>query len=145
MFAAIGVVSTVAYVALYSLLRPLMSAEAANTIALVATAIGNTAANRSLTFSVRGRAGMARDHVAGFLALGAALLLTSTSLAALDAVAPAAPHGIEVAILVASNAAATLVRFLLLRLALDRGRQRGPRTALPGPFSAGRMPERTAR
>jgi len=48
-------------------------------------------------------------------------------------------------ILVAANAAATLVRFLLLRLALDRGRPRGPGTAQPGPVAAGRMLERTVR
>jgi len=144
-FAAIGVVSTLAYVALYALLRPFVSAEIANVIALVATAIGNTAANRRLTFSIRDRAGMARDHVAGLLALGAALVITSASLAVLNVFAPGAPHAIEVVILVAANAAATLVRFLLLRLALDRGRPRGPGTAQPGPVAAGRMLERTVR
>ena len=144
-FAAIGVVSTLAYVALYALLRPFVATGIANVIALVATAIGNTAANRRLTFSVRDRAGMARDHAAGLLALGAALAITSASLAVLTVVAPGAPHAIEVVILVAANAAATLVRFLLLRLALDRGRPRGPRTAQPGPVTAGRMLERTVR
>ena len=144
-FAAIGVVSTLAYVALYALLRPFVSAGIANVIALVATAIGNTAANRRLTFSVRDRAGMARDHAAGLLALGAALAITSASLSVLTVVAPGAPHAIEVVILVAANAAATLVRFLLLRLALDRGRPRGSRTAQPGPATAGRMLERTVR
>jgi putative flippase GtrA len=144
-FAAIGVVSTLAYVALYALLRPFVSAGTANVIALVATAIGNTAANRRLTFSIRDRAGMARDHAAGLVALGAALVITSASLAMLNVVAPGAPHAIEVVILVAANATATLVRFLLLRLALDRDRPRGPRTAQAGPVTAGRMLERTVR
>jgi putative flippase GtrA len=144
-FAAIGVVSTLAYVALYALLRPLASAEVANVTALVATAIGNTAANRRFTFSVRGRAGMARDHAAGLLALGAALAITSASLALLSRVAPSAPHAIEIAILVAANAVATVARFLLLRLVLDRGHPRGRRTAQPGPAPAGRIPERTVR
>ena len=144
-FAAIGVVSTLAYVALYALLRPFVPAEAANVIALVATAIGNTAANRRLTFAVCGRAGLARDHAAGLLALGAALVITSASLAVLNGVVPGAPRVIEVAILVAANAAATLVRFLLLRLALDRSRPRGPGTAQSGPVMAGRMLEGTVR
>ena len=144
-FAAIGILSTAAYVALYALLRPFASAEAANVIALVATAIANTAANRRLTFSIRGRAGMARDHVAGLLALGVALVITSASLAALNLVAPVSPQGIEVAVLAAANAAATLVRFLLLRSALDRGRPRLPRTAQPGPGAATRMLERIVR
>jgi len=144
-FAAIGVVSTLAYVALYALLRPFVAAGIANVIALVATAIGNTAANRRLTFSVRGRAGMARGHAAGLLALGAALAITSASLSVLTVVAPGAPHAIEVVILVAANAAATLVRFLLLRLALDQARPRGSGTVQPGPVTAGRMLERTVR
>jgi putative flippase GtrA len=148
-FAAIGVVSTLAYVALYALLRSFVSAGAANVIALVATAIGNTAANRRLTFSIRDRAGMARDHAAGLVALGVALgvalVITSASLALLSVVAPGAPHAIEVVILVAANAAATLVRFLLLRLALDRRRPRGPVAAQPGPVTVGRMLERTVR
>jgi len=144
-FAAIGVVSTLAYVALYSFLRPFMDAAAANVVALVATAIGNTAANRRFTFAVRGRAGMARDHLAGLVALGAALVLTSASIAALGFVAPSAPHTIEVVILVAANAAATLVRFLVLRIALDRSRPRGPRTAQPGHLTPDRLLERTVR
>jgi len=144
-FAAIGVVSTLAYVALYSFLRPFMDAAPANVVALVATAIGNTAANRRFTFAVRGRAGMARDQVAGLVALGAALLLTSASIAALGFVAPSAPHTIEVVILVAANAAATLVRFLVLRIALDRSRPRGPRTAQPGHLTPDRLLERTVR
>ena len=142
-FAAIGVVSTLAYVALYSFLRPFMDAAAANIVALVATAIGNTAANRRFTFAVRGRAGMARDQLAGLVALGAALVLTSASIAALGFVAPSAPHVIEVVILVAANAAATLVRFLVLRIALDRGRPRGPRTAQPSHLTPDLLLERT--
>jgi putative flippase GtrA len=145
-FAAIGVVSTLAYVALYALLRPLVSAETANAIALVTTAMGNTAANRRVTFAVRGRDGLARDHAAGLLALGAALVITSVSLAVLNIVVPDAPHAFEVAVLVVANAVATLVRFVLLRFALDRGRARDPRTAAhPGPVAAGRMLERILR
>ena len=53
-FCAIGVVSTLAYAVLYALLRGAVAAPAANAIALVVTAVGNTAANRRLTFGVRG-------------------------------------------------------------------------------------------
>jgi putative flippase GtrA len=119
-FAAIGVVSTLAYVAIFSWLRQITPASVANLVALVATALGNTAANRRLTFDVRGRDGLARDHAAGMLALGVALLLTTTSLAAMDVLAPHRGRLIELAVLVTANAAATLVRFLLLRLAIDR-------------------------
>ena len=121
-FGAIGVASTVAYVALYSWLRETMPAGGANALALVITAVGNTSANRLLTFRVRGRDGLARDHAAGFLALGAALSITSVSLVVLTAVAPHHGRLTEVAILVLANALATLVRFVLLRLAIDRPR-----------------------
>ena len=125
-FGAIGVASTVAYVALYSWLRETMPAGGANALALVITAVGNTSANRLLTFRVRvrvrGRDGLARDHAAGLLALGAALAITSVSLVVLTAVAPHHGRLTEVAILVLANALATLVRFVLLRLAIDRPR-----------------------
>ena len=122
-FGAIGVASTVAYVALYSWLRETMPAGGANALALVITAVGNTSANRLLTFRVRGRDGLARDHAAGFLALGAALSITSVSLVVLTAVAPRHGRLTEVAILVLANALATLIRFLLLRVAIDRPRR----------------------
>jgi putative flippase GtrA len=121
-FGAIGVASTVAYVALYSWLRETMPAGGANALALVITAVGNTSANRLLTFRVRGRDGLARDHAAGLLALGAAPAITSVSLVVLTAVAPHHGRLTEVAILVLANALATLVRFVLLRLAIDRPR-----------------------
>jgi putative flippase GtrA len=121
-FVAIGVVSTAAYVALYAGLRSVSPAGVANALALVVTAVANTAANRRLTFEVRGRDGLARDHAAGLIAFGAALAITSASLAILQQAEPQHGRMAEVAVLVAANAAATLVRFLLLRVAIDRSR-----------------------
>ncbi|HEX7492493.1 MAG TPA: GtrA family protein [Candidatus Limnocylindrales bacterium] len=122
-FGVIGVASTAAYVALYALLREATTpAAAANAIALVVTAVGNTAANRWLTFRVRGRASMARDHAVGLAALGVALAITSASLVVLSAVAPHHGRLSEVVVLVLANAAATLIRFLLLRLVIGRAR-----------------------
>ena len=80
-FGVIGVVSTVAYVVLYAWLRMATPAGVANALALVITAVGNTAANRWLTFGVRGRDSMARHQAAGLLALPAQANL----LAVLDA------------------------------------------------------------
>src|SRR4051794_40319682 len=57
-FMAIGVVSTLAYALLFVVLHPLLGAGWANAIALAMTAVGNTAANRRLTFGLRGRAGL---------------------------------------------------------------------------------------
>jgi putative flippase GtrA len=121
-FGAIGVVSTLAYVAIFAALRNWTSAGAANAVALLVTAVGNTAANRRLTFDVRGRDGLARDHLAGMLALGLALAITSGSLTVLALLRPHHGRLTEIVVLVAANAVATLVRFLLLRLAHERSR-----------------------
>jgi putative flippase GtrA len=114
-FGAIGVVSTLAYAVLYLWLRSSMEATPANALALVATAIANTAANRRLTFGVRGSGSMLRDQVGGFVALGIALVITSASIDALDLLAPDAARAVELAVLIAANAAATVTRFFVLR------------------------------
>ena len=141
-FGAIGLVSTLAYVALYAWLRQAASAGLANALALVATAVGNTAANRRLTFEVSGRQGLARDHAAGLLALGVALVITTASVAAMDVLAPHRGRLGEIAVLVAANAIATLVRFLLLRLAIDS--RDGSLSPMPAVATLSR-PERTHR
>jgi len=118
-FVAIGVASTVAYVAAYLLLRGLVPAQAANFIALLLTAVGNTAANRRLTFGVRGRAGAARHQFRGLIAFGASWLLTAGALALLhtsgSGSGAGASRGTEVVVLVVANLVATLVRFVLYR------------------------------
>jgi len=117
-FGAVGVVSTAAFFVLYLLLRPL-GAQSANLVALLVTAIGNTAANRRLTFGITGRAGALRHHLGGLAAFGVALGLTSGSLWLLAALWPTAGHAIEVGVLVIANAAATLLRFVSLRLMMS--------------------------
>ncbi len=114
-FAIIGVVSTAAYAVLYALLRVAVSAPIANAIALLATAIANTAANRRLTFEVRSNDGLGRDHLAGLVAFGVALVITTASLTLLRAAAPSAGRVLELTVLIAANVAATVVRFALLR------------------------------
>lgn len=114
-FAAIGVLSTAAYVALYAILRPAMDATLANAIALIATGVANTEANRRLTFARVGWDGAVRDQAAGLLALGIALVITTASVALLSLAAPRAGRTVELVVLVAANALATLSRFVLLR------------------------------
>jgi putative flippase GtrA len=128
LFAAIGIVSTAAYAALYLLLRTIVGAAAANAGALVITAIGNTAANRRLTFGVRDRGSMLRDQAGGLVALGVALAITTASVQVLGALVPDAGRLVELAVLVVANALATVARFVLLRtwIAGDRGRARQP-------------------
>jgi len=114
-FAVVGVASTIAYALLYLLLRGLLGAQAANFAALLLTAIGNTAANRRLTFGVRGLNGAIRHQGQGLAVFGAGWALTASALAALSAAAPSPPRIAELAVLVIANLAATLLRFVLLR------------------------------
>jgi putative flippase GtrA len=114
-FAGVGVASTLAYVLLYLLLRTGLGAQPANLLALLLTAVGNTAANRRLTFGVTGRRGAARHQAQGLAVFGLGLGLTSGSLALLHAAVAAPPLPVELGVLVAANLAATVLRFLLLR------------------------------
>ncbi len=122
-FAAVGVASTLAYLLLYALLRAGMGAFGANVLALVLTAVANTAANRRLTFGVRGRAGAAVHHAQGLAVFAMGLAFTTGALAALHAWAPGAGQLVEMLVLVAANALATLLRFIAFRSWIFRGKR----------------------
>jgi putative flippase GtrA len=130
-FGIIGLLSTAAYALVYWLLREFWSAPVANATALVLTGLANTAANRRLTFGVRGRRALARDHLGGLAALGIALLTTTAAIALLHALAPGAGRLAELAVLSTANVVATITRFLLLRAWIYHPRQnRAPRPHL---------------
>jgi putative flippase GtrA len=114
-FAAVGAVSSVGYVLLYIALRPATGGQAANALALLLCALANTAANRRLTFGLRGRAGALRHQAQGLLVFTVGLALTSGALALLHRTTPTPARSTEVGVLVTANLAATLVRFLLFR------------------------------
>jgi putative flippase GtrA len=114
-FSAVGVVSTVAYVLLYMVLRRGMAAQSANALALLATAVANTAVNRRVTFGVRTRTAHLRHQLQGIVVFGVGLVLTGGALAALYEAAPRAGRGLEIGVLVAAGALATAVRFVLFR------------------------------
>jgi putative flippase GtrA len=113
-FAAIGAVSTVAYLVLYVALRGVTGAQVANATALLVTAIANTAANRRITFGVTGSHGAVRQHLQGLLVFGLALGLTATALAILNAFTDPS-RLVELTALIAANLLATGLRFVLLR------------------------------
>ncbi|MEV4659707.1 glycosyltransferase [Micromonospora sp. NPDC049301] len=120
-FAAVGVASTLAYLLLFVATRGALGAQPANLLALLVTAVANTAANRRLTFGITGRRHAGRHHAQGLLAFALGLALTSGSLAVLHTVAvPTRP--VELAVLVAANLAATVLRFVLLRLGMHHRR-----------------------
>ena len=78
-FAVVGVLSTLAYAVLFLLLHGVMGPFWANATALVATAVANTAANRRLTFGVRGRSHAVRHQLRGLAVFGVGLAVTSGS------------------------------------------------------------------
>jgi putative flippase GtrA len=115
-FGAVGVLSTVAYLLLFMVLHPLIGAQVANFVALLVTAIANTAANRKFTFGVTSSATKAaRHHVEGLIVFGIALAITSGALAGLHAFVDQPHRMLELSVLVLANLLATAVRFVLLR------------------------------
>ena len=114
-FLGVGVLSTLAYALLFLALRAPLGAAGANAGALALTAVGNTAANRRLTFGVRGRAGLLRQHALGAVVFALTLGLTSGALAVLHGLDAAAARPVELGVLIAASTAATVTRYVALR------------------------------
>ncbi len=123
-FVAIGVVSTVAYALLFLLLAGALGSAAASAVALALTAVGNTAANRRLTFGIRGRDGLARQQAAGFVVFVLALGLTNGALSVLHDLDRHAPRLLEAAVLVLATLTATVTRYVALSSWVFRRRAR---------------------
>jgi|tagenome__1003787_1003787.scaffolds.fasta_scaffold20990052_7 putative flippase GtrA len=123
-FAIIGLFSTLAYLAIFLILRSAVTAQGANLIALLITAVANTAANRRLTFGIRGRGDVARQQFQGLLVFALGLALTSGALALLHHLAPEPSRTAEILFLVVANGLATLLRFVLFRGWVFRPRRR---------------------
>lgn len=122
-FALVGVGSTLAYFAIYLGLRQVLDAQASNLIALLSTAIANTAVNRIVTFHVHGSRRLVGDHLGGLAAFGVGLVLTSGSLWLLHLGDRPSSRSVEVLVLVIANGLATLFRFIALRQMMHhRGR-----------------------
>jgi putative flippase GtrA len=133
-FMGVGVLSTATYALLFLALRGWLGAAGANALALALTAVGNTAANRRLTFGLRGRAGLVRQHVAGFLVFVLTLALTSGGLAVLHGLVAAPPRALELAVLIAASTAATVTRYVALRSWVFARARREPPAPTPSPL-----------
>ncbi|MFF0517551.1 glycosyltransferase [Actinomadura nitritigenes] len=136
-FAVIGAISTVAQLVLFVLLRLVMGPLWANALSLIITTVGNTAANRRFTFGVTGTGRALRQQLEGGLAFLLGLALSTGGLALLHAAAPGASRAVEVGALIAANAVATLVRFLLMRAWIFHPRRLTDRDAGTGSPHAG--------
>jgi putative flippase GtrA len=114
-FMGIGVLSTIAYALLYLVLVPLIGALGANAAALAITAVANTAANRRLTFGLKGREDLARHHVRGALVFVLTLALTNGALAVLHGVDPNPSRAMQLGVLIAASLTATVTRYIAMR------------------------------
>jgi putative flippase GtrA len=123
------VASTLAYLLIFLSCRGIMDPQLANFLALLVTAVANTAANRRFTFGIQGRSLAARHHFEGLLVFGIGLALTSGALALVHSGAAGTPdRWLEIVTVTAANLAATAIKFLLFRLVVFR---RGVRRAGP--------------
>jgi hypothetical protein len=159
-FAGVGIVSTLAYVALFALLEPWTGPYVANVVAIVACSLGNTAVHRGMAGSARHGLDRTRRWGVGAALLGVSLGFTTAALAAtralgLDTLAP------ELLAVTLANLAAAALRFAILRTWIFRPRfgthlgtvddpirpASRPDTPLPLsiPVDPDRSPTRTAR
>jgi glycosyltransferase involved in cell wall biosynthesis len=114
-FGLIGACSTGVSLAVFLWLRNSMGAVGANAVALTATTLANTWANRRYTFVRRGPVGRWRDYCGGLLAYGGGLAATTAALALVNSLRGGL--GTEITALATTWFAATIVRFALLRRA----------------------------
>ncbi|HEY2771845.1 MAG TPA: bifunctional glycosyltransferase family 2/GtrA family protein [Solirubrobacteraceae bacterium] len=138
-FVAIGGVSTLGYALLFLVFAALIGSAAGSALALVVTALANTAANRRLTFGVTGRTGLARQHLAGLAVFVIALGLTSGALAVLHALDPHPARLLEAAVLVIASLGATVTRYSAFATwVFPSGSRSAPRNLVPFPSTEGR-------
>lgn len=115
-FGVVGAISTVAFALLYVLFQGSFGAQAANFLALLLTAVGNTAANRRFTFGMNGPDRLFTQQFQGLVVFTLAWSITSSSLLVLHASAPHSSSTMELVTLTGANILATLMRFVMLRV-----------------------------
>jgi putative flippase GtrA len=123
-FTAIGGVMTLGYFLLYLALRTALGPQPANYLAWAVTAVADTALNRRLTFDASTRIGQGRAQIEGLLVFSLGLVLTSATLAVLDASVEQPGQWLELVALAAANVTAGLLRFELLRRWVFAGHRR---------------------
>ena len=113
-YASVGVLSTLAYLIIFLLLRDPLGTFGANLVAATVTAVGNTAAHVTFTFRANGRGQTRRAVIAGVLSFAIGIGLTSATLAFTYLAGKTSSLAEGVAILV-GMVTASCIRFVLLR------------------------------
>lgn len=134
-FGLVGAVSTLAFALLYLVLQGPFGAQQANFLALLLTAVANTAANRKFTFGISGPDKLFTQQLQGLIVFMLAWGITSSSLLVLHSVNSDATPSLELVTLTAANVFATLMRFVMLRIWVFRVRRR-PVWVAPVPAQA---------
>nr|WP_308196770.1 glycosyltransferase [Arthrobacter bambusae] len=122
-FGIVGAFSTFAFALLYLLFQGPFGPQQGNFLALLLTAIANTAANRRFTFRIHGPERQFTQQFQGLVVFLVAWVITSSSLVLLHAIHPDASPSTELLVLTSANIFATLVRFVLLRIWVFRVRR----------------------
>ncbi len=112
-FAAVGAVSTAAYLVLFAALLGPVGPYAANAVALTATMLANTGVHRRLTFAGLGPARRRGEWARAGIVHTAGLAITSMAIAAAIAIDGGSTTSYAVLLLAASSLSAWL-RFLLI-------------------------------
>jgi putative flippase GtrA len=115
-FIAVGILSTLAYLVLYLLLRQITPAWLANAVSLFLCAIANTAANRRFTFGITGTKDALRHQLEGLIAFLIGLVVSEAALGIVHSTVRDSGHLVDLATLVGANALSTVVRFVLMRV-----------------------------
>ncbi|MET1086517.1 MAG: bifunctional glycosyltransferase family 2/GtrA family protein [Arthrobacter sp.] len=139
-FGLVGAASTIAFALLFLALQGPFGAQQANFLALLLTAVGNTAANRRFTFGIRGPARLFTQQFQGLMVFLLAWTITSSSLMVLHAVNVDAAPSHELLVLTGANVLATLLRFVLLRVWVFRVRRSDEGQLLGIPLKPSRAP-----
>lgn len=115
-FAVVGTLSTGLHFVIFSLLDLWWdNAQLANISALVLSTVANTAANRSWTFGVTGREGVARHQLQGFALFFITWAATAGGLAVLHLIRPNAGTLLNLGALTIATGVSMVLRFLAMR------------------------------
>ncbi|WP_148572594.1 GtrA family protein [Nocardioides caldifontis] len=117
-YAGVGGVLNVVYVAMYAVFRVWASAQWANAVALVLSTLIGTWGHRRVTFGVRGPEGTVNHQTLGIVMLVFGLAVTAGSLWLLEATVDEPSRWSELVVLAAANLGVGLVRFTAFRLAM---------------------------
>lgn len=114
-FCGVGTAATALQAALYLPLRSALDPLSANLVAMVISTVVSIEGNRRLTFGRHAHRGLARQYAGSIAVFLLGLALGSLLLGLLGRCVPGAGTGVELAVLIGTDAVVGLVKFAALR------------------------------